>query len=149
MTTTEGLAGALLRRALEVLPHLPAEDRPEAWQALDAFTEAPGPVRFLAAWRVLGACRRRQGLHRVLAQGAASSFDQGLSALGQVPGFNPAILQTLRALPVDPKTGRRLEALAALMGAHAELASRAQAAREALRAQFAARNPRVAARKRR
>ena len=53
---------------------------------------------------------------RVRSAGAGHTFQRGMAALARTPGVDRHLLEQLGSLPVDGRVGKRLEALAALMG---------------------------------
>jgi hypothetical protein len=123
------LARALLpiaHRAL-TLPHAPeAVDAPArgcAYDALDGFLGEPIASRYLMAVRALGALSRLRRRGVELARLAQRSLDHELDRLS-LPGD---AIETLRALPADPRAGRRIQALAGLLEAHREIAQRVRA----------------------
>jgi hypothetical protein len=148
---TARLARALLVEAARVLPTLAGEARGEALAAIDAFVARPLPSGWLRATRTLRALRRRARGERNLRTLAARSFARGLERLAALPLLDDETRSALAALPVDAGAGRRLEALAALVAAHQELAGRAReadATRRALKHEIAT-APKPAERRRR
>lgn len=138
MSNVQTLASTLYRRAVNVLSVLPELDQEAPLAAIDAFVERPLPSRFLAAMRAMTTAMRGVRLDRVREAGAGHTFQKGMAALTRIPGVDRYLLEQLRGVPVDGRAGKRLEALAALMGAHQELAARAEAASQALRDQLSA-----------
>ncbi|MEW5850902.1 MAG: hypothetical protein AB2A00_19100 [Myxococcota bacterium] len=136
MTDVSRLAASLLQSALRTFRLVPDEKRGPALEALDSFLAAPGPLTFLRASRVVNELGRTALLARLGSAGMERSLARGLETLAKVPEMDPAVTERLRALPVDPRAGRRLEALAALIITHQELASRAEAASSKLRRQM-------------
>jgi hypothetical protein len=105
--------------------------------ALEPFMARPAPSTFLGAARALEQGRRRAQLVRHGAAVLQRSFDDGVSALGEVPGVPAALVRALaRGLPVEPRAGDRLRALAALALAYEQLATRVAADLEVRRRLF-------------
>ncbi|MBI4511765.1 MAG: hypothetical protein HY698_19180 [Deltaproteobacteria bacterium] len=130
------LARALLMHALQVLPLLPSDPREESLRAIAGFLASPGASTFLCASRTLQAARRSQALGRLRATTGVNLFQSGLRALEGVAGMEHWI-QSLRALPADAVTGRRMTELAQLLAVHEELASRAAASAREIRQRLA------------
>ena len=105
--------------------------------ALDAFLAAPGAVTFLAASRALDRAHRDQRLAELGRGAAERSFARALLRLATVPSVDTALLSALQGLPVDPRAGARLAALAALTEAHSVLEARVAGQTENLRRQLA------------
>jgi hypothetical protein len=134
------LARALLVEAARVLPGLDGEAGSAALAEIDAFVAVPLPSRWLRATRTLREMGRRARGERNIAALARRSFDRGLARVGTVSVVGDAAREALSALPVDASSGRRLEALAALLEAHQEVAGRvreADATRRTLKAEIA------------
>jgi hypothetical protein len=127
------LAGALLRRAVATFRVVPPEQREPALAAIDAFLADPTPARLVASSAVLGAVRRAAESKAARATIARHGFERGLASISAVPGVPEAIVQALQNVVVDARTGARLEAIAALLIAHRELAGKAAAETLALR----------------
>jgi hypothetical protein len=127
------MASHLLGRAVATFRVVPPEERAPAITALDAFLADPSPAQLVASCAVLGRLRRAAEQRGPRATIARHRFEHGLAALAAVPGIDPAIVETLRSIDVDARTGARLEAIAALLVAHRELAGRAAAETLALR----------------
>jgi hypothetical protein len=131
------LARSLLPIAHRVLtlPQAPepvdAPVRGCAYDALDGFLAEPIASRYLVAVRALGALSRLRKRGVELARLARRSLDHELDRL---PLPCDAV-ETLRALPADPRAGQRIQALAGLLEAHREIAQRVRAP-ERLRARL-------------
>lgn len=134
------LARALLpvaHRALALPPARPLEDEPRLLAALDAidgFLAQPVASRYLVATRTLDELtrlRRRSAQVDILARRSLDAELVRLQTRAVLPagegaeGTDP--IDALRALPADPRAGRRLQALGALLEAHRELALRSRA----------------------
>jgi hypothetical protein len=130
------LASALLRVAMRALPRIPLDERTPALSAIDAFVAAPGPARFLTAARLLDEGRRAARVARLGVALQGRSFSHGLQRVRGLSFLDEELGEALSALPVDPRAGRRLEALAALLEAHDELAARVRKAVESRRPIF-------------
>ena len=137
----QALARSLFRRAQGTLGTLPADSHARALAALDAFLAGPGPARYLAAVRVLAAEERTAARHRLERGGAGRAFADAVLAL-EASGLDAETVRLLTDRPAAPGLGVRLEALAALVTAHRELAGRAEAATQALRRKLTARRKR-------
>ena len=138
------LAAALVPvayRALALPPARPSEDEPlleAALEAIDAFLATPVGSRYLVATRTLGALTKLRRRSTDLEKLARRSLDGELARLRHRAVLpDEATLDTLRALPPDPRAGRRLQALGALLEAHRLLAVRVRAP-EAHRAKIVA-----------
>ena len=129
------LARALFRRAQATVGALPADGQARALAAFDDFLEDPGPSRFLATVRILASEERVAARQRLARDTAGRAFEDGIAALG-ASGLDPDTVRALADRPAAPGVGARLEALAALIATHRELAGRAEAAVKALRAQL-------------
>ncbi len=112
----------------------PIEDEPLlafALDAIDGFLAAPVASRYLTAARALGELTRLRRRSTTLEKLARRSLDVELGrldALLPTPGSDqPSAIEQLRALPPDPRAGRRIQALAALLEAHRALAVRVRA----------------------
>jgi len=133
------LARALLPIAHQTLalPCAGDDDEPllrTAYDALDGFLAEPIASRYLSAVRALAALSRLRRRSVELGRLARRALDFQLDRLGQlaVPGVP---VEALRALPADPRAGRRIQALAGLLEAHREIAQRVRAP-ERLRARI-------------
>jgi hypothetical protein len=122
------LAESLLRSSLAILPELDEPSREEALLAIDSFVAQPVAAPYLAAMRVLQQLRRQAQRARTVSTLAERSRQRGLETLAAVPSVGAELAAALQALPVDARTGQRLQALAALLDAHRELASRVRRA---------------------
>ncbi len=133
------LAGALLKHTLKAFEMIPDAARGPALEALDRFLAAPGPASFVAAARELRESRRR---HLVETRGAGTlrrALDDGVQAVGEIPGLPEAVAARLAAdLPLDARTGARLRALSSLAHAYEELASRVAADTDEMRKRYKA-----------
>jgi hypothetical protein len=136
------LARALLVKTMAAFQVVPDQARGPALSALDRFLAAPAPATFLAASRVLGQTRRAIMLERSAGGTMRRAFDEGLAALRAVPALPSALADRLASLPVDPRAGQRLFALAALTDAYQELATRVAADSEEMRRRLRAAAPR-------
>jgi hypothetical protein len=121
------LARALLpiaHRALSLPPALDDENTlAEAYDALDGFLAVPVASRYLRATRALRALSLHRRRSVELGRLARRSIDAQLARLAEAG----APVEALRALPADPRAGRRLQALAALLETHRAVASRVRA----------------------
>ncbi len=116
--TAERLAGPLLRLASRVLGAVPPAGARDAVAALRAFTDGPSPVGYLAATRELRRVERR---HKLAALGRLANHrrtEQSLDRLARGTALAPALVEALRALPPDPRNGRRLTLISELLAAH-------------------------------
>jgi hypothetical protein len=128
------LAAALLPRAAAALKVLPIEERGIALAAIDQFLEAPTPARFLRAARELGQAHRTAALAAAAQPTVDRMFAEGITSLRGVPGIQSEVITQLEAyLPVDPRAGQRLTALALLLGSYEELVGRVVADTEEMR----------------
>ncbi len=126
--TVDRLAGPLLRLAARVLGAVPPAEARDAVRALRAFTDGPSPVHYLAARRVLRQVERR---HKLGALGRLSNHrrtEQGLDVLARGAGLAPELVDALRALPPDPRNGRRLTLISDLLAAHRLIQARTSGA---------------------
>ena len=136
------LARALIpvaHRALSLPSVRPAEDEPAllaALAAIDGFLTQPLASRFLVANRSLDALARLRGRSPQIEKLATRAVESELGKLRSralLPesiaggGATEDPLLVLAALPPDPRAGRRLQALAALLEAHRALALRVRA----------------------
>lgn len=134
---TAPLARALLANAMAAFTVLPPERRGSSLAALDAFLAAPSPATFLAASRVLAESRRNRLLESAAAPALAQDFADGIAALRTLTSIPAELVDRLEAdLPFDARTGRRLQALAALTRSYDELLSRVVADVEQMRKRF-------------
>ena len=127
------LAAALFGHALAAWRVVPAEERGAALGALDRFIAVPGPARFLAAVRVLDQARRRCLVAATAGATLDRAFADGLAAVRAVPGLPTDLIERLAGLPVDPRAGQRLHALAALARTYQELGARVAADTDEMR----------------
>ena len=119
------LAAPLVQLAGRVLGELPPGDATVALAAVRAFTLAPSPARYLTATRVLRAAERRHKLGALGRVMGDRRKDHGLELLARAADFPPELLDALRALPADPRNGRRLAVIADLLTAHRLIDARA------------------------
>jgi hypothetical protein len=144
---TVRLARALLERAITVLRRLRSGDtdgQRAALEALEPFLGEPRPVTYLTSCRQLLALSARGG-EAMVARSRARGVDRSLAVLRALPGVPAELVDRLVVAPgdlpgggepadgIDPGTGERLRVLEALLLAHQELASRAEAASSRLR----------------
>jgi hypothetical protein len=118
-TTTATLARALLQQAVLTFRSLPDSSRDPGLAAgmatIDRFIADPRPSVFMGAVRELAELRRRRLIESTAATTLRRGRAAGLEALRAVPGFPSAITDRLeQGLPLDPRGGQRLQALAAL-----------------------------------
>jgi hypothetical protein len=140
------LARMLVSTATRTLA-LPASPDPQdaalqtaALDTIDEFIARPAAHRYLAAVRALSQLsrlrRRIGGIERLARRAIDAELDQlAQSALLPPSAEGATIIEQLRALPADPRTPRRLQALTALLEAHRAIASRVRAP-ERLRARL-------------
>ncbi len=136
------LARALIpvaHRALSLPSVRPAEDEPTllaALAAIDGFLAQPVASRYLVANRSLDALARLRGRSPQIEKLATRAVEAELGKLRSralLPegvtgdGSTEDPLRVLAALPPDPRAGRRLQALGALLEAHRALALRVRA----------------------
>ena len=142
-------ARALLPRALAAFSAVAPPEREPALTALDRFLQAPGPANFLAAARVLDESRRAAALAKNGRTTIERLFAEGASRLQAVPGLSPEIVAEItRHMPIDPRAGRRLAALADLVGSYGELLGRVAHDTEEMRGRMRAGARRSAAARR-
>ena len=116
----------LAHRALSLPAAAPEEDEPHLSRALDAidgFLAAPVGSRYLMAARSLAALSRLRGRSTQVQMLARRALDGQLARLEE-RGVLGEQLGVLRDLPPDPRAGRRLQALGALLEAHRAIAVR-------------------------
>jgi hypothetical protein len=122
------LARALFGHALAAFKEVPEASRAEALRALDRFIAVPSPAAFVAAARELRETRRRIRLESRGSGILRRALAGGIAALHEVPGLPSVVPHRLAAdLPIDARTGQRLQALGALARAYEELAGRVAA----------------------
>ncbi len=126
------LAAPLLRLAERVLSTLGRGELPEALVALRAFTDEPSPAHYLAATRALRAGERRQKVALLGRARGVRSEDLGMDALARA-GLAAELVEALRALPPDPRNGRRLAIVGDLLEIYRLIHTRAAEAERALR----------------
>ena len=101
---------------------------------IDRFVADPRPSLFLAAVRELAELRRRRLIESTAATTLRRGRAAGLEALRAVPGFPSAITDRLeQGLPLDPRSGQRLQALAALARSYEGLAGQVAADTDEMR----------------
>jgi hypothetical protein len=133
-TDARALARALLDHARWTLPALPEAAREAGLASIDRFVADPRPSLFLAAVRELGELRRRGLIESTAATTMRRGRAAGLEALRAVPGFPAAITDRLQAgLPLDARSGQRLQALAALASSYEGLAGQVAADTDEMR----------------
>jgi hypothetical protein len=118
------MATSLLPLAVRLHRDVPSNGRAAALAALDQFIAQPSPTGFLRAARELrGAIAAHRFAHssRVLSERA---FGRALTRLHDTAILDEERRGLLASLPVDVRAARRLDALAALLQAHDELAAR-------------------------
>ncbi len=125
--TADRLAGPLLRLASRVLGAAPPSHAGEAVCALRAFADAPSPVRYLTAVRALRRVERRHKL-AALGRRAHRRTEQSLDLLAQGSGLAPELVEALRALPPDPRNGRRLTLISETLAAYQMIEARTSGA---------------------
>jgi len=138
MTTHAQLALRLHGLTVRAFNVLPAERHVLVFPPLDAFIAQPGATNFLTAARALAEEQRLWRLERLQAAGAQHAFERGRDALVSLASVDDAVRGALVQTPLDALAGRRLEALALLVSAHQELASRAEFAADELRKKMGA-----------
>ena len=131
-TGDAALAAPLLGLAERVFAKLARAELGEALAALRAFTDERTPARYLEATRALRTAERRQKL--ALLGGALGARRAQLGMEGLVrAGLSPELVEALRALPPDPRNGRRLAIVGDLLEAYRLVAARAAEAQRELR----------------
>ena len=126
------LARALLpiaHRALALPPSQRHDDEDllaAALDSLDGFLAVPTPSRYLIALRALGSLSRLRRRSADVDRLARRSINAELDRL-DTRALAGAPIEALRSLPADPRVGRRIQALTALLDAHRELALRVRA----------------------
>jgi hypothetical protein len=130
-TEAPALAAPLLRLAERVLSTVARAELPEALAALRAFTDDPSPAQYLAATRMLRAGERRHKLALLGRALGTRRAELGLDGLARA-GLGPELLDALRALPPDPRNGRRLTIVAGLLEAYRLVEVRAAGAQREL-----------------
>jgi len=127
------LAAPLLSLATRVFGELRPEAAVIPLAAVRAFAAAPSPARYLAACRALHAAARA---HRLAllggGLGGARSAERGIDRLARAAELPDDLLDALRELPADRRTGSRLAMLADLITVQELVAARASAGLEAL-----------------
>ena len=126
--TGDRLAAPLWRLASRVLGEAPAAEAREAVGALRAFTDGPTPARYLAATRLLRHAERRHKLTALGRLGGRRRAEQSLDRLARDTTLGPELVNALRALPPDPRAGRRLTLISELLAAHRLLDARTSGA---------------------
>ena len=116
--TAERLSGPLLRLATRVLGAVPPPEAREAVTALRTFTVGPSPARYLAATRLLRHAERRHKLGALGRLPGDRRTEQSLDLLARTTAVAPELVQALRALPPDPRNGRRLTLISEMLTAH-------------------------------
>lgn len=125
---TNRLAAPLAHLAGRVLGDLRPGDAHDARKVVRAFTASPSPARYLAATRVLRLAERRHKLGALGRVPGDRRKEQGLERLARGAGLPPELLDALRALPADPRNGRRLTIICDLLTAHRLIDARAAGA---------------------
>jgi hypothetical protein len=140
---TAALARALLPRAIAAFTLVPELDRGPALAAIDRFLAGPAPSTYLAAARELRTAERAAALRKNGGATMSRLFGEGMTVLREVPGLPPELLDEMTAnLPLDARSGRRLTALAELLGGYCELLGRVAADTEEMRKRMKRRSPR-------
>jgi hypothetical protein len=121
---SERLSAPLLRLASRVLGDVPPADALEAVGAVRAFTDGPTPARFMAATRLLRHAERRHKLGALGRLSGQRRAEQGLDLLARDTTLAPELVNALRALPPDPRNGRRLTLLSEMLAAYRVLDAR-------------------------
>ncbi len=111
-------SASLLRLASRVLNDLPPAEVHEAVGALRRFTEGPSPARYLAATRLLRHAERRHKLGALGRLTGQRRTEQSLDLLARGRTLAPELVDALRALPPDPRNGRRLTLIAEMLAAY-------------------------------
>ncbi len=125
--TADRLAGPLLRLASRVLGAAPPIHAREAVCAVRAFADAPSPARYLTAVRALRRVERRHKLAS-LGHRAHRRTEQSLDVLAQGTRLAPELVDALRALPPDPRNGRRLTLISEILAAYQMIEARTSGA---------------------
>jgi hypothetical protein len=97
----------------------------DALGAVRAFAEEPSAAHYLAATRALWNAQRRHKLSLLGRVVGNRRTEEGLEALARGAGLSPELLEALRALPAEARTGRRLTIIADLLTAHRLIDARA------------------------
>jgi hypothetical protein len=133
-TDATALARALLGHAVVAFRVLPETSREAGFAAIDRFVADPRPSRFLSAVRELDELRRRGLIESTAATTMRRGRAAGLDSLRAVPGFPAAITDRLeQGLPLDARSGQRLQALAALASSYEGLAGQVAADTDEMR----------------
>jgi len=121
-------ARRLLPLASAVLHRVPEDERTPILTALDRFLAAPAPASFLAASRVMETVLRELVIARAGAGPLRRGFADAILSLRGVGALPAAVVDELASgLTLDARSVDRLNALAALVGAHAALRARVAA----------------------
>jgi hypothetical protein len=124
----ERLSTPLLRLASRVLSDAPPAESLEAVGALRAFTDCPTPARYLTATRLLRHAERRHKLGALGRLAGHRRTEQSLDRLARDPTLAPELIHALRALPPDPRNGRRLTLISDMLAAYRVLDARTSGA---------------------
>jgi hypothetical protein len=121
------MAATLFPLAVRLHRDVPAEAQTAALAALDGFLAQPSPSAFMRATRELrGAITAHRFSHATRAL-SGRAFGRALDRLNATDILDEERRGVLASLPVDVRAARRLDALAALLQAHDELATRVRA----------------------
>jgi hypothetical protein len=131
--TAERLSASLLRLASRVLGALPPTEVREAVTALRTFTSGASPARYLAATRLLRHAERRHRLGVLGRLTGQRRTEQSLELLARGTALAPELIQALRALPADPRNGRRLTLISEMLAAYQLIEARSSGALSELR----------------
>lgn len=126
--TSERLSASLLRLASRVLSEVSPAEALEAVGAVRAFAEGPSPALYLTATRLLRHAERR---HKVGALGRLLGHrrtEQSLDLLARGTVLAPELVLALRALPLDPRNGRRLTLISEMLLVHRLIEARTSGA---------------------
>jgi hypothetical protein len=131
------MARELLRRAVHVVPLLPAIDRVAVVDALSIYAQTPSASRYLKAWRLLRETGRHARSARFSGAGVSSDFAHQIDALLASPLMDASLGELWKEhLAVDRKTPDRVRALTLLLSSYEHLAGRVLAEQDELAKQL-------------
>jgi len=131
------MARELLRRAVTVMPILPAIDRVAVVDALATYAQNPSASRYLKAWRLLRETGRSARSRRFSGAGVVSDLAFQLEGLKASPLLDTSLTGLWQQhLEVDRTTPDRVRALALLLSTYEHLAGRVLAEQDELAKQL-------------